>query len=113
MRVLTVSGALTGDRADRLCGAVREQLALCPRLLGLDMTRVTAVDTAGVRALVHVAHLAAEAAIRLSLVTGASTAVGATLEVNGLAELFEVCVGIDQVVAGQAPEGTRAPARRR
>ena len=112
VRVLTVSGSLTGDRAGRLCRVVRDQLALLPRLLVLEMTRVSAVDTAGVRALVHTAHLAGEAAIRLALVSGSSTAVGAVLEANGLAELFEVGVGLDQVVAGQTPEGTRASARR-
>lgn len=113
VRVLTVSGPLTGDRADRLCRAVRDQLALVPRLLVLEMTGVTAVDTAGVRVLVRTAHLAGEAAIRLALVSGASTAVGAVLELNGLAELFEVGAGVDQVVTGPTPEGTRASARRR
>jgi len=99
VRVLSVSGCLTGDCADRFCRAVRDQLALVPQLLVLEMARVATVDSDGVRALVHAARLAEEAAIRLALVSGASTAVGAALKVNGLAELFDVCLGINQAVA--------------
>jgi anti-anti-sigma factor len=99
VRVLTVTGSLTVDRADCFCSAVRDQLAVVPRVLVLEMTGVATVDTAGVRALVHVARLADEAAVRLVLVSGSSTAVGVTLQVNGLVELFEIRQGIDQAIS--------------
>lgn len=72
---------------------------LVPRLLVLEMTAVAAVDSAGVRALVHAARLADEAGIRLVLVSGASTAVGTAVEVNGLGELFEARPGVDDAIA--------------
>lgn len=99
VRVLVVRCSLKADHSDRLCSAVRDQLVLVPRLLVLEMTAVAAVDSAGVRALVHAARLADEAGIRLVLVSGASTAVGTAVEVNGLGELFEARPGVDDAIA--------------
>jgi anti-anti-sigma factor len=90
VRILRGSGSLTGDHADRFCMVVREQLALIPRLLVLELSRVAAVDSAGAQALVQTARLADEAGIRLALVAGISTAVDTMLRVDGLAELFEL-----------------------
>jgi anti-anti-sigma factor len=90
IRILRGSGSLTGDHAERFCMMVREQLALIPRLLVLELSRVAAVDGAGAQALVQAARLADEAGIRLALVTGISTAVDTMLRVDGLDELFEV-----------------------
>lgn len=83
---------------------VREQLALVPRLLVLELSCVAAVDSAGAQALVHAARLAGEAGIKLSLVTGISTAVDKMLRADGLAELFEVHSRIDQAI-GSTPGG--------
>ena len=110
VRILRGSGSLTGDHADRFCMAVREQLVLVPRLLILELSRVAAVDSAGAQALVHAARLAGEAGIKLSLVTGISTAVDTMLRADGLAELFEVHSGIDQAIG--STRGGGGPLRR-
>jgi anti-anti-sigma factor len=99
VRVLAARGSLSGEHADRLCCEVREQLVLVPRLLVLEMAGVAAVDSAGVRALLHAARLAAEAGITLALVSEASTAVHAALEVNGLSELFEVRSCVEEAIS--------------
>src|SRR5262245_30033078 len=44
-------------RARTGCSAVRDQLALVPQVLVLEMTGVASVDTVGVRALVYVVRL--------------------------------------------------------
>jgi anti-anti-sigma factor len=99
VRILRASGSLTSDHADRFCTAVREQLALVPRLLVLELNGVATVDSAGLQALVHTARLAGEAGIRLALVAGMFSPVGTALRANGLAGLFEVHSRIGRTIA--------------
>jgi anti-anti-sigma factor len=89
VRLVQISGDMERIKTRGLQGLIDQQLTTDPRLLILDLTRVTALGYDGVRVLVRTAEWAGVSEIGLCLVTSGRM-VGNALSEAGVFEIFEL-----------------------
>ncbi|WP_219419171.1 STAS domain-containing protein [Pseudonocardia nigra] len=88
VRVLRVAGDLHDDHAAQLRLVVQEQLLLLPRMLVLDLTRVSNVTGPAVESLVQASEDARKAAVELRLVPPCGPVIDAFSVTQQLFELY-------------------------
>jgi anti-anti-sigma regulatory factor len=89
VRLVQISGDMERLKPRGLQGLIDQQLTTDPRLLILDLTRVTALGYDGVRVLVRTAEWTGVCEIGLCLITNGAL-VGTALSEAGVFEIFEL-----------------------
>lgn len=97
--VVHVCGDLVGD-ASPIQQTLIDELSRAPAQLVVNLSSVTRIDAAGVRALATAAAVAGEADRAFCLVAGKAGPVHAALAAERLSELFEIFSSVSEAVHG-------------
>jgi len=96
--VVSAAGDLDGETHARMYGLIAEELAREPSQVVIEVSDVTSVDDAAIKALTEMSALAGEADISLCLIASANSPIVRSLAAADLTERFEIFPTIDEAL---------------